>query len=229
VDPTKDSSFGPGTRGIMSYVRGYDSEKNNVCYARFVALRRGKSGKMRMDFNELKFPIFVSTESDLSETFIDKEKKFFVFIESRPLICNNVIDLESHEFIGWSLAKVNFLAKVHRWVNHNIWPKTKNNIINQIQRMPEVFEADPDQHLKRFEDVELRENLVDKIRQLECKMSRLILQHIIRVKEMEIKAIKTIISSKTGLKKELLEKAFSDRTLENKKMKEILKAREAKK
>lgn len=204
IEPTKDTTFGPGTRGIISYLHGFDRDYRNVAYIRFITLRRGKTGKDRIELNEITTPIFFTEDKDMSSILPDMERKSYVLIEPVPFTVNSIDSFERMEFIGWATAYATFLKRLHSWVNHNVWPKEKNHVLNRLCSLPEYFAEDPDSAIDYWTPTEMRHAVVQQIRKMECTMSRLMMRYFKRMYDVEMSAIKTVMDAKLGIQKDIL-------------------------
>ncbi len=113
---TNNTTFGPGTTGYISHTRGFDTDFPNVVYVSTAIIRRGKTGKERLDSAVLSIPLIeIEDENQMAKLLPDDKRKDFVRIEADvDNLCTSIKDIPDVEFVGLVCSTAMFFDKVLR-------------------------------------------------------------------------------------------------------------------
>jgi hypothetical protein len=200
---SEDSVLGAGSVGFMSYVKGRDQDYGNVVYLSFVNTQRGKSGKPRLEAQDLSTPVFILDDKERNSILPDTKRKLFVAgIEPVEFKTNTVMDMTDMDFLGWAFASVRFLRKLNtRSRRISAWPE-EDVLLDGFVRLDQHFTEDPDFTRQNFTNPGMRKAFVEKIRVIESTLTKCSLSYASRVAEIEEHAAKTIRSSKLKIASE---------------------------
>lgn len=155
TDTLKDTTFQPGSQGLLSYVMGPDYNNPNIIFQQVVTTRRGKGGKPRLNVNMVLSPIFRVPGVEFDAMFPKAgDRKHFIEIDvdkdttQKVIGQNNPID---NGYLAWLLAKCLFIRELDKAVyppDHQImsslelgggggkqvyvWPKDKLSKLKQF-------------------------------------------------------------------------------------------------
>ena len=187
TDDTKDSTYGPGTVGFVSYVKGHDQDYTNVVYLNTVIIKRGKTGKKRIDSNELSTPIFDFKDDNLVKVMPEEKRRYYVHIEPVLPYEDAVQNMSDIDFLGWAHAQVRYVQKLSTKAKHvSVWPSDSGHILNQILSINENYSEDMDDSLT---NIAFREKFARNIRILESTLVKSALLYMCKVSELEKRAI----------------------------------------
>jgi hypothetical protein len=194
---SEDSVLGAGSVGFMSYVKGRDQDYGNVVYLSFVNTQRGKSGKPRLEAQDLSTPVFILDDKGRNSILPDTKRKFFVVgIEPEEFKFNTVMGMTDMDFLGWAFSWVRFLRKLNtRSRRISAWPE-EDVLLDGFVRLDQHFSENPDFTRQNFTSPEVRRAFVERIRIIESTLMKCSLSYASRVAEIEEHATKTIKSSK---------------------------------
>lgn len=166
-DKIKNPSHIPGSIGFISYLSGLDDSYQNVVIMNTVLIRKGKTGKERVEFCRLKIPVFIFD----SENFVKilptvESRKNFVYIDKEENQYDNLMEVTSLDFIGWAVAMSHRLKVMTSKCKHSKWPSSNKNSINKMLRLPDYFGEDPAGHLNFYENLEVRELFLNEARRM---------------------------------------------------------------
>lgn len=204
TDKTTDGSFGPGTTGFISYVKGRDQDYQTVIYYHIVTIKRGKGGKERLDINEISTPVFEIDYEDMAKILPDNKRRYYVHI--KPIINPpSIMDMTNIDFIAYAFAYARWIKKLNSRAKHvNAWPNDSGHILNEFVRMDEFYSEDPS--FTRIEyggEAQRRVEFINQIRIMESTLVRCALSYIQRIAQIEQHAAKhalSCIGSKKALK-----------------------------
>jgi hypothetical protein len=187
MEETKDSTFGPGTTGFISFVKGYDQDFSNVVYLNTVVIRRGKSGKKRIDNSELSTPIFDFKDENLAKVMPEEKRRYYVHIEPVLPYEDTVQNMSDIDFLGWAHAQTRYVYKLSTRAKHiSVWPEDSGNFLNKILNLGDHFSEDMDD---AFTNNASREQFTRSIRTLESTLVKSALLYMCKVSELEKRAI----------------------------------------
>lgn len=206
-DKTNDTAFGPGTTGFISYVKGTDSDYENVFFAVCSIIRRGKTGKTRMDKGELSMPIFDVESIIEKEKIVDnpviienirqimpnEKRKYYVHIES---LSNNrnILEMSQEDYLGWLLAYSMYLKKLSTKAKYlRVWLKD-NNIVDAATNIPIYWGEDQKNCIEVFCPEEQRLKMITELRRFELTYRQSALSYLKRISEIEKSAVNFITS-----------------------------------
>lgn len=220
VAPTKNTTFGIGTKGVVSYVEGYDKDFKNVVYYKVIIMRRGKAGKKRIELKQISMPIFIPKCSNLKYILPKANHKHFVFADiNRRFTEQNILEFDNHLFLAWTCAYGKYLYKLHSVIRKiKIWPKDKNHILNTINNIQRKFTDNQTDALNTYTSNKFRKLAITEIRLFEATLSGCVIDYLYKLANLEKNAISTIISNykKIRIKDVSLYKQFLELTVKNK-------------
>lgn len=199
TDNSEDGTYGPGTMGFISHVKGYDQDFPNVAYLIATIIRRGKTGKARIDQAELSTPIFDIEHEVLKENMPDEKRRFYVHIEGSKLI-HHVNDMEDIDFVGYAFAVALFLFKLGSRAKHfKPWPQSNNSPLNVALHAAEMWSESEAHTLQVMNSGNFREIFMQRARLMESTLVKPSLTYMARVAALEEEAAKQL--AKLGSKK----------------------------
>lgn len=195
-----DGTFGPGTTGYLSYVKGRDQDYKNVVYYRFVTIQRGKSGKERLEVNELSTPVFEIEHEEMAKLLPDAKRRYFVHIEPiLPAYCS-IFKMPEIDFLAWSLSYAKLIRKLNTRAKHvNAWPGDPSDPLNGYIRLDEYYGEDPSFAKSEYANPAARERFIRRIRIMESTLMKCSLSYMAKVAEIEQMAIREIMGSNIKL------------------------------
>lgn len=195
TEKTVDGAFRPGTIGIISYIKGIDTGCSNVVYLTAVILKRGKTGKSRIDLEQISTPIFNFETMDSSGIMPNKKRKRYIFTEPDIQTYRTIHEMEGLEFLGWSLAWALYLQKLSKCTKpFCIWPKKSSNIMNKMLNISSFWYENNEYTIEDFCSLPQREKFVKQMRTLESTLVNCSLSYMIKVTESEINAADYLLS-----------------------------------
>ncbi len=157
-DGIKDTTFSPGTHGVLSYIVGPDYNNPNVVFHKVVTVRRGKRGKERFNVNVLLSPIFTLPGVEMDWLIpTDVERKHLVDMHVKKSITKNILSkktTDNFSFLGHALSRALLAVELDKAVypsgdkimqtiglpGHKevtIWPKSKTSMLKRFVREAE--------------------------------------------------------------------------------------------
>lgn len=207
VKPTKDTTFGVGTLGVISYIEGYGQEFPNVVYYKIVTMRRGKTGKDRIALNQISTPVFTPNCSNLKRILPDINNKYFVFIKPNySLTGKSIFAFEDHQFLSWAYAYTRYLSKLYTLATKvDIWPQNSDHILNRIYRFETKFVKDQPDTIKTYTTQQFKEAAVSEIRYFESMLASCGIDYLYKVAQIKKEAIHVLIKNAKSIKLENVE------------------------
>lgn len=201
IAPTKSTTFSVGTKGVISYVEGYDKDFRNIVYYKVIIMRRGKGGKKRIELEQVLMPVFVPECSNL-KCILPKTNKQFMFVDmNKQFIEQNVFGFDDHLFLAWAYAYGKYLHKLHSMTGkYKIWPGDKNCVLNTINNIQEKFVDDQANALNVYASNKFRKLAITEIRLFEATLSRCVIDYLRKLANLEKNAISAIISNHKKIK-----------------------------
>lgn len=191
---TVDGTFRAGTTGIISYIEGIDTECANVVFLLAVILKRGKTGKQRIDLEKISTPIFNFKKMDSVSIMPNKERKRYIYTEPTHKIYRNIHDMGNLEYLGWAFAWVLYLQKLSKCTKpFCIWPKKENHILNRMLKISSFWEENADYVIEDFCNKKKRESFTKNMRIIESTLSQCSLSYMVKVAESEVNASEYLI------------------------------------
>jgi hypothetical protein len=200
TEETTDGTFGPGTTGFISYVKGRDQDFGNVFYYRAVVIKRGKTGKERLDIADISTPVFELDKDVIGKIMPDEKRRYYVHLKPKSMP-RNVLDMPPMDFLGYSLAYSRWIRKLTTRSKHvNAWPNNTDDILNTYVRMDDYFEEDSEYALDRFCREDRRVEFVRKIRIMESTLVKCSLSYMHIVAGIETWALNELAKPAIELK-----------------------------
>lgn len=131
----KNGTFKPGTVGFFSHYRRSVVDNNAIVECKIVTIRRGKSGKARLDYNSMHLPTIFLDEKGY-KGFHDGylTLPMHMVFQADPLVETRVLKLKDLDFLAWALSKIMYLRNLDRnYVNYSFWPKHPANLLNKFK------------------------------------------------------------------------------------------------
>jgi hypothetical protein len=154
-DSIKDTTFSPGTVGMLSYIVGPDYNNPNVVFHKVLTTRRGKRGKERFNVNVLLSPIFTLPGVEMDWLIpTDVERKHLVDMTVIKGVTKNMISpklTDDFSFLVHTLSRALLTAELDKAVypsgekimqtvglpGHkevSIWPNNKTSMLKRFVR-----------------------------------------------------------------------------------------------
>lgn len=190
-----DGVFGNGTTGIVSHVKGVDTEYTNIVYLQTVILKRGKQGKSRLDIELISIPIF-SFDNMNSFTIMPNEKrKHYVDTELCPFSLYNVYEMSDLDYLGWALSWARYLNQLSRYTKpFNIWPTKHKNIMNKMLNASDYWKEDSIYLSEEYGSADKREEFIKQMRIMELTLTACSLSYMLKIAKIEVEAIRYLIT-----------------------------------
>ena len=142
TDDVKESTFGPGTTGFMSYIKNADSDYEDVAHAVVSIIRRGKGGKQRLDVSNISIPIFSDSRMLEHKNYLPIGRRHYVHIESIDFDVDDLITITPIDFLGWMTAYSRYLHYLVQNIakqKKGLWPNDPQHNLNMAIRLPDMF------------------------------------------------------------------------------------------
>lgn len=190
-----DGTFGAGTTGIVSYVKGVGIECANIAYLQTVILKRGKQGKSRLDVELISIPVFSFDTMNSSTIMPDEKRKYYIDTKpcSSPLY--TIYEMSDLDYLGWALSWTNYLSQLSQYTKpFNIWPMKQKNIMNKMLNASEYWKEDPTYLSDAYCDSNSREKFIKQMRIMELTLASCSLSYMLKIAKIEVQAIKYLIA-----------------------------------
>ena len=199
TDETTDGTFGPGTTGFISYIKGRDQDFGNVFYYRVAIIKRGKGGKERLELNDISTPVFELDNELISKIMPDEKRRYYVHL--KPLLVPmSILDMQAIDFLAYGFAYSRWIRKLTTRSKHvNAWPNDQADILNTFVRMDDYYEEDPAYALDNFCRTPIREDLVRKLRIMESTLVKCSLSYMHIVAGIERRALEELSNASIKL------------------------------
>lgn len=202
-EKTSDGSFGPGTTGFISFVRGKDRDFPNVVYYTAINIKRGKSGKERLELIEISTPVFELEDEEMDSIIPDKKRRNFVRI-SPANMPSSILEMSNIDFLGWAAAYTQCVCKINTKSNRvNAWPKGDGAILNRMLNISSYYQEDPTYTKESYGGEGSRRDFINRIRMMESTLTKCSLSYMQKVAEIEFTAIRSILDNKVGEAKQV--------------------------
>ena len=195
-----DTTFGPGSVGFISHIRGGDTDFPNLIYVAASVIRRGKTGKERLEIAELCIPLFDSNDDALKTFWPAENEKRKSLIRIEPPHSETTVNVSSMsdiEFLGWSNSVAVFLEKLltSSAKIKSISPENQNEL-SRLVGLPERFGYDPNETKTEYCSIKSRLAIVKTLRQIEPTFSRCVAIYRKKVASMQLDIANLIINQK---------------------------------
>lgn len=245
TDTLKDTTFQPGTQGVLSYVMGPDYNNPNIVFQQVVTTRRGKTGKARMNINMILSPMFEVPGVEFEEMFPKTDdRKHFIEIDvdnqlSAPVM--GVDDPVDNNFLSWLFARCLFVRELDKAVyppDHQImktlemgggksvyiWPKDKLDVLKQFTGNIERWYNDgaTDSIAEVYSNNTVKPQMLNQLRAIESALIIPRLEYQRKVNGIMIEALNYISKHINNKAKKVENRTEINRSL--KKTRQIVKA-----
>lgn len=185
TDRSEDGTYGPGTTGFVSYVKGFDQDFPNVAYLVVSIIRRGKGGKLRVENAEISTPIFDIENDVLKENMPDEKRRYYVHIEPQPNPAT-LNDMLPVDFIGWAYAVSMFVNKLSRCAKHfKPWPNSSKHVLNRALNAGDMWQESETQAVEILSHLEFREDFTREVRIMESTLVKSSLAYLSKIAGLE--------------------------------------------
>lgn len=216
TDKTTDGTFGPGTIGIISYVKGVDTYCTNVVYLSTVVLKRGKTGKIRLDTEQVSAPIFNFGNMAASDIMPDKKRKRYIYIkpEIPKEIEYTIFDMSNIDYLGWALSWIRYLYQLLQYTKpFGIWPAKNSNIMNRMLEIDRIWKENEGYAIEEYCNKTSRKKFTEHMRIMESTLVNCSLSYMLKIAEIEVQAIKYLIRCNENKTKKICENKLLEVTL----------------
>lgn len=204
TDRTTDTTFPPGTLGYMAAIKGSDRDYSNVMFMYAAIIRRGKTGKERVEMASLSIPIFDIESDKLKDKMPDEKRRNYVHIEPINTGRKTVHDMPTMDYLGWAYANSYYLkllankaTRVKVWVDD-----PENDHVAHMYRAREYFELDRDNFIESACNSPAKLGFVNRARKMEAALVKCTLPYKKKAAELERMALLFLESS--GVKNSLI-------------------------
>lgn len=219
TDDIKDSTFGPGTAGIMSYIEKKDVNFENVAHALVTIIRRGKGGMGRLNLNKINFPIFFNERMLEHEDYLpisgkSTGGKYHVNIEVVEYDTKDLRDIPPLDFLGWAYSYVSYMKYIvnnkTRPSSIKLWPQEQDDILNVASNLPSYYEQDKRMAEKSFGTLKWRTDFIREIKKMESHFIRCVLSYKKGISDIAMNAAEFIKFTNESYYKVADEKSTDD-------------------
>lgn len=194
TDDFKDTTFGPGSMGLLSYMMGPDNNNPNVVFQQVVTTRRGKGGKPRINKSVILCPIF-KVPGIPHELLYPKagDTKYFVNIDASVGVTDLILNENeaiSDEYMSWLLTRAMLTQELDKVVyppdhrimasaglqgggrGSGIWPKDKLDVLKKFAQNVERWHSDgmTDVIAEEFGSFETRLSMLQQLKKVEASL-----------------------------------------------------------
>lgn len=186
TDKTTDGTFGPGSTGFTAFVKGRDQDYPNVVYLSVSMIRRGKSGKNRLDRCEISTPIFDFEDEHLPKIMPNEKRRYYVHVEALGKDCSTVLNMKDMDFLGWAYAQALYVYKLSSRAKHyKPWPQSGDDLLNRVLNLPEYYAEDSGYVRHEYCNTMLRETFVRRLRMIEAMLAKCGLAYMSKISDLE--------------------------------------------
>lgn len=195
TDLIKNNIYPPGSNGYFVYTMPHNmAAGSGIVKAVVVFLRRGKSGKDRIETKQVSLPGYYEEkrEGKIEQAVGDYNKRGC--LELTELVHGNkdTMALSPLDFVGWAAAKTMFMHYIrHNYVTlDKMWPKSKEHVLNvfrNTQNIDYLLSKKKDLFEHTYANPDIRIGVINALRTKEVQMFRAVEQY-----EAQIKANKRL-------------------------------------
>ena len=177
----KENTFGPGTIGIMSYIKNADLDYENVAHVVAVIIRRGKGGIQRLNVNSMSIPVFANPKMLEHKNYLPVGRRHYVHIDPFPYKEGDLLKVSALDFLGWSTAYMKYLyylaTSIARPKKSSIIPQDNGHPLAIANRMPDYFDSNRDETLDKFSEEKFRKSFIKISRAAEASLIKCVLMY----------------------------------------------------
>lgn len=189
---TEDTTFGPGTTGFISFVMGRDCDYSNVVHLQASIIKRGKSGKERIEMCELSMPIFDTNSEHIKKMMPDDKRRGYLHITTLPK-SGSLLDVSNIEFLGWGLAYSRFLHQLSLKAKQaSPWPGSSSDLLNVFNNIEDYYNEEPSSTKTTYSSIEVRKEFINKARVVEATLTKCLFSYKSKVAQLEYVAAKSV-------------------------------------
>jgi hypothetical protein len=175
----KENTYGPGTLGVMSYVRSGDNDYEDVANITAVIIRRGKGGIPRISSGNISIPVFTDPRMLDKDNYLPIGRRHYVHAERTPYDHEDLLLIEPLDFLGWAAAYLKYLqyltSNIAKPKKQNILPADNGNVLTIVNRLQEYFEDNKDAALENYTTDAFRRDFITSARKLESSFIKCVL------------------------------------------------------
>lgn len=205
TDETTDTTFPPGSLGYIAAAKGSDRDYENVLFMYATIIRRGKTGKDRMEMASISLPIFDLKDDALNGKMPDEKRRNYIHIEPIKSEYKSVHEMPDMDYLGWANANACYLKLLANKASRvKVWNEDLNtDYVARLYRAREYFEQDF-MELQSWACVSAGKQLfINRARHMESSLIRCAIPYKIKVAELELNAVKFLMNS--GIKHDMKE------------------------
>lgn len=180
TNDVKESTFGPGTTGFMSYMRSADNDYEDVANMVVSVIRRGKGGKRRLDISNVSIPIFVDPRMLEHKNYLPIGRRHYVHIKSTNFDVEDLMEVVPMDFLGWAAAYSRYLNHIVNSIakpKKGLWPSDLHQNLNIAMRLPDTFAQNEDEIIDVVAHKDWREAFVREARAKESALIKCALRY----------------------------------------------------
>lgn len=191
TDEKHSSTYPPGTLGYTSYI---SSSESLICRQSVYIIRRGKSGKNRLEAKQFYLPVYYFKDPK----YISNIGTGTYYVLFRPEE-DRIIDVSSMsplDFIAWASAYIHYLKGLTNYTDYTarVWPTGRNHVFNHLLQSVGSFNSNPDGWVEAYSNETVRRDTANKIRAFETKLYRCSLRYLYGIESIKISALSEVHS-----------------------------------
>jgi hypothetical protein len=216
LDPLKSSVLPPGSIGFVAHIR---QVHRPLCYtAETVIIRKGKTGKQRLDSKNIRAPIFLTPELQENEKYIEFLSKELVtlkyYMHIKPVdMLPSILEFTELEFIAWAFAYYRHIISLMELSNPPFkFQGEQFTPLSRVSSLPSKWQNNPQEILDYYKSTTHKREVVSHLRKtylylLGCSKlyhqrlndhvyrSLELLKGFVEAKKMSSKLLKEIVAS----------------------------------
>jgi hypothetical protein len=180
TEDVKESTFGPGTTGFLSYMKNSDSDYEDVANVVVSIIRRGKGGKRRLDVSNMSIPIFSDPRMLEHKNYLPIGRRHYVHIERIDFDTENLMEIIPMDFLGWVAAYsryLNYLVQHVAKPKKGLWPNDPHQTLNIGMRLPDIFLQNEEETIATLTNEAWRQQFIGEARAKESALIKCALRY----------------------------------------------------
>jgi len=180
TDDVKESTFGPGTTGFISYMKNADSVYEDVANVVVSIIRRGKGGKRRVDISNMSIPIFSDPRMLEHKNYLPSGRRHYVHIKKVDFDVEDLMKIIPMDFLGWAAAYARYLNHLVQNIANpkkGLWPNDPHLNLNIAIRLPDIFIQNEDEAIATLTNEVWREVFIGEARAKESALIKCALRY----------------------------------------------------
>lgn len=206
------STYPAGTLGYSSIISPVGSSEYKLfCKQIVYIIRRGKSGKSRLEATAFMQPIYFFNNADFKK-HVPKNKYNVLFKPSNDKL-QKLLSLSGLEFTAWACAYISYLKNLNDTLDFRakIWPTKKTHLLNiYLMSATLHYRMDPDVWLENNSSFMQKVRLIEDIRRMEALLYRSSLKYYTVINKIKMSSIQSLLTMFTNDHKFCTKKLLSD-------------------